>query len=104
MTIESRSLSKFEKIVDFLLLGWVSSIGRVFVSYLFLNKKVFPKTDSLSFETNLTSQSGVLEKFWFTFKTFLFDIIYFLFGLSALFILYIALMYLLPAIFGPINF
>ena len=99
--------SKFQsKTIDlvlyFFLLGWVSDIGRFALRLLSLNKIHLPKTDWLTYQSEIKKQKGIVNTARFSAKHVVIETFYFLVGMVFLVALFLLTIYVLAKVFGPI--
>ncbi|OAM52814.1 hypothetical protein A7981_05070 [Methylovorus sp. MM2] len=97
--MQSRTI---DRALYFVLLEWVSDIGRFALRLLSLNIISFPKTDSLSYESEVKKQKGFVSAVRLSAKHFAIDMLYFFVGLVFLAALFLLAFYVLAKTFGPI--
>jgi len=97
--LQSRTI---DRVLYFVLLEWVSDSGRFALRLVSLNKIIFPKTDSLTYESEIKKQKGFLSATRLSAKLFAIDVLYFFVGVVFLAALCLLMIYILAKTFGPI--
>jgi hypothetical protein len=93
---------KINRVLYFVLLEWVSDAGRFALRLFALNRLHLPKTDSLSYESDIEKQKGFARRMRFSAKTFVIDMLYFFVGLIFLTAIFLLTIYIAAKVFGPI--
>ena len=97
--LQSRTI---DRVLYFVLLEWVSDIGRFALRLLSLNKIILPKTDSLTYASEIKIQKGALSAARLSVKLFAIDMLCFFVGVVFLVALFLLTIYMLAKTSGPI--